>query len=348
MLFHEVYGSYYNVVAGILTEAVRGDLSGARIRKIIEEKAYLESGTAIPKALEKGAWPLIRKNYTTPVRHVPTMPLTLLQKQWMKAICQDPRVRLFDPPLQELEGVEPLFEPDFFVWYDRYADGDPYEEPLYQEHFRLVLLALRERRGLRIGYRGRRFRHNQVYFPERLEYSSKDDKFRLLAHSPSGKPYAIRLASMSEVSLTESPAEAEGSLALQPDISETSMAGSPAEAEGRTDAQPDASETSRAEHPAAAGSGFRPSKETVILELVDERNALERAMIHFSDLEKETVKLDDIHYRITLRYRKDDETEILIRVLSFGPKVKVVAPESFIHLIRERLEMQKRFNVMVQ
>lgn len=299
MLFNEVYGSYYNVVAGILAEAVRGELSGERIRRIIEEKAYLESSISIPEALEKEKWPLIRKDYTTPVRNIPTMPLTKLQKQWMKAICQDPRVHLFDPPLKELEDVEPLFEPDFFVWFDRYADGDPYEDDLYQEHFRMVLLALKEGRGLRIKYRGRRSCHDQVYIPEKLEYSSKDDKFRLIAHSSKGTTYVIRMAGILEVGLTETA-----------DISE---------------------------------AGAAAVKKTVVLELVDERNALERAMIHFSDLEKETLKLDDTHYRIRLRYRKDDETEILIRILSFGPKVQVSSPDSFIHMIRERLAMQKRF-----
>ena len=303
MLFNEVYGSYYNVIAGILSEAVRGELSKERIRKIIEEKGYLESGISVPKALEKGKWPLIRKDYTTPVRHIPTLPLTTLQKQWMKAVCQDPRIRLIDPPLQDLEDVEPLFEQDFFVWFDRHSDRDPYEDSLYKEHFRLVLLALRENRKLRIRYRGRKYRHDQLYIPEKLEYSSKDDKFRLIAHSSRGTLYMIRLASIREVSLAEKVTPGEKQTAVRKDAA--------------------------------------VRKETVVLELVDERNALERAMIHFSDLEKETVRLDDTHYRITLRYRKEDETEILIRVLSFGPMVRVTAPEPFIALIRQKLIRQK-------
>ena len=305
MLFNEVYGSYYNVIAGILAEAVRGELSKERIRKIIEGKGYLESGISVPKALEKGKWPLIRKDYTTPVRHIPTLPLTTMQKQWMKAVCQDPRVRLFDPPLQDLEDVEPLFEPDFFVWFDRHSDRDPYEDSLYKEHFRMVLLALRENRRLRIRYRGRKYRHDQLYIPEKLEYSSKDDKFRLIAHSSRGTLYMIRLASIREISLAEKVTPGEKQTAVRKDAA--------------------------------------VRKETVVLELVDERNALERAMIHFSDFEKETEKLDDTHYRITLRYRKGDETEILIRVLSFGSKVRVSSPNSFISLIKERLQMQKRF-----
>ena len=36
-----------------------------------------------------------------------------------------------------------------------------------------------------------------------------------------------------------------------------------------------------------------------------------------------------------------DETEIVIRVLSFGPYVKVLEPEGFVNLIKERLISQK-------
>ena len=76
------------------------------------------------------------------------------------------------------------------------------------------------------------------------------------------------------------------------------------------------------------------------MDLYDSRNALERAMLHFTDLEKETERIDDRHYRITLNYKQGDETEILIRVLSFGPVLKVTAPESMVSQIRERLDRQ--------
>ena len=76
------------------------------------------------------------------------------------------------------------------------------------------------------------------------------------------------------------------------------------------------------------------------MELYDTRNALERAMLHFSDLEKETERIDDRRYRITLHYRQGDETEILIRILSFGPVLKVIEPEGMVAQIRERLAKQ--------
>ena len=82
-------------------------------------------------------------------------------------------------------------------------------------------------------------------------------------------------------------------------------------------------------------------KETVVFQLTDERNALERALMHFAHFEKQAEKLTDNQYRITVTYDKDDETELLIRVLSFGPMIKVTSPDSFINLIKERLIKQK-------
>ena len=76
------------------------------------------------------------------------------------------------------------------------------------------------------------------------------------------------------------------------------------------------------------------------MELFDVRYALERAMLHFSDLEKETERIDNRHYRITLKYKQGDETEILIRVLAFGPVLKVIEPESMVRQIRQRLARQ--------
>ena len=87
-----------------------------------------------------------------------------------------------------------------------------------------------------------------------------------------------------------------------------------------------------------------PESASITVELTDERNCLERFMMNFSHLEKQAQKLDDLHYRITLKYDKDDETEILIRILSFGPKVKVIEPDYFISLIRQRLEKQEKLN----
>jgi len=43
---------------------------------------------------------------------------------------------------------------------------------------------------------------------------------------------------------------------------------------------------------------------------------------------------------LTVQYDKGDETEMLFRVLSFGPTVKVREPEAFKELIRKKLREQ--------
>lgn len=82
-------------------------------------------------------------------------------------------------------------------------------------------------------------------------------------------------------------------------------------------------------------------KREVVFEVNDERRTLERALLHFAHFEKQAEKLDEKHYKITVSYDKDDETEIVIRILSFGPMLKVVAPAHFKNLIKERLMRQK-------
>lgn len=300
MLFSEIYGSYYNAVASILAEAVRGDLKKQDMYDIINRRAFAESMLSIPQALESGEWPLVTPDMKTPLQAEPKMPLTTLQKRWLKALLSDPRIRLFDVSEQGLEDVEPLYEPGTIVNFDQFSDGDPYEDDKYVEHFRMILQAIREKRKLRISFTGGKgVPHCWTCVPLGIEYSSRDDKFRMLTPGRWGTNI-INIARITECELL-----------------------------GAFDAE-------EARAPELA-------KRAVTMELTDERNALERAMLQFSHLEKETVRLDDNRYEVTLKYREDEETELLIRILGFGPMVKVTQPEHFKDLIRERLEKQKRF-----
>jgi len=80
---------------------------------------------------------------------------------------------------------------------------------------------------------------------------------------------------------------------------------------------------------------------TVTAEITDERNTLERAMLHFAHFEKQVKRIDERRYLLCLRYYESDETELVIRMLSFGPYIKVLAPDRFVSLMRERLIAQK-------
>ncbi len=298
MPFSEVYGSYFNVVAEILKEAVSGALTDRRLTEIIMEKAFAESVFSIPHALKSGEWPLLDEKLNTQLRHSPTMPLTILQKRWMKALLSDPRICLFSPSAEGFEDVEPLYKQDVFVFFDRYSDGDPYEDANYKAHFQVILRALREKQGLYIRFNDKDGeRHSLTCIPLRLEYSAKDDKFRLIGAS-SKNAWIINLARIRCCKLLGAYGD-------------------------------------------SCRKNSEPKKKELVLELMDERNALERAMLNFSHLEKETERLDNGRYRITLKYEWEDETELIIRVLSFGPMLRAVSPEHFVNKIKERLSKQK-------
>lgn len=300
MLFSEIYGSYFNVVAAVLAEAADGTLTANRMTAIVQEKAFAESTLSIPAALKSENWPLLDSDLKSALQHKPTMPLTALQKRWLKALLDDPRIALFDPDTTGLEDVEPLYQRDTFVFFDQYADGDPYGDPVYIANFRTVLKAIREMRKLRIRFHGHTgARHSFECVPYRLEYSAKDDKFRLLA---TGKR-RLNTINMARVRSCELLDEYDPKGITLP--------------------------------------GERLAELTILLH--DERNGLERVLLHFSHFEKETLKLDNRLYQIKLRYDKDDETELLIRVLSFGPVLEVKAPDRFRHLMQNRIRKQLAF-----
>ena len=146
MVFSEIYGTYFQVVAEILELASREPVSEKKVREIVEEKAFAESILTIPAALKDGRWPFLDGTGKSLLKHAPSMPMTMLEKRWLKSLTLDPRIALFRPSQAGLEDVEPLFTPDMFVYFDRYADGDPYGDWRYVEHFRMVLTALKERR----------------------------------------------------------------------------------------------------------------------------------------------------------------------------------------------------------
>ena len=300
MLFSEVYGSYYKAVSSVLECAVKDNLIGRKLTQIVRKEAFGESTLTIPEAMQDGNWGLLESDYRTPIRNIPTKPLTILEKRWLKALLSDPRIKLFNPDTSGLADVKPLYDQGTFVYFDRYEDGDPYQDEKYVEHFRTILTAMKEKRKIRVRFQGRReARHVFVCIPYHLEYSPKDDKFRLITFVK-GNLLTVNVGRIHSVKVMEAYTEDE----------------------------------------------FCPAalrERSLVLELTDDRNALERAMLHFSDLEKETVKIDRKHYRITIWYKKDDETEILIRILSFGPVLKVVEPAAMVDQIVQRLDRQLQY-----
>lgn len=299
MLFHEIYGSYYRATAAILRQAARGALTGRELTALVQRHGFGESLLTIPDALRGERWLLLHRDLSSALTGEPELPLTTLEKRWMKALLLDPRIQLFDADPTGLEEVEPLFTPDQVVCYDRYTNGDDFQDPGYIARFRTILRALREKSALYVRFQTGKVKKTQlVVTPHHLEYSEKDDRFRLVAAS-ARRRWIINLGRLEACALSASE---------------------------RYSPLPEA------------------DMEQVTFELTDRRNALERVLLHFSHLEKETKRLDEDRYRVTLRYNREDETEMVIRILSFGPVLRVVEPEHMIALLRRRVERQRQLN----
>jgi len=298
MIFNEIYSAYYNTVAKIIACIINGNADEKTINKIVDENAFGESMLTVLPSLKSEKWQLVKADMTTPLRHIPAMPLTTIQKQWLKAISLDPRIKLFGIEFDGLDDVEPLFTSEDYYIYDKYMDGDPYEEEAYIQRFKTILSALNEKKPLKIQMVNRKGNIvSMTVMPQHLEYSEKDDKFRLIS---TGCRYGgiVNLARLTTCEKCNTFGYATHHISME-------------------------------------------SKESLTLRIFDERNALERTLLHFAHFEKRVERIDAKKYLVHIKYNKSDETEMVIRILSFGPMVEVVEPEGFKKLIIARLKSQK-------
>lgn len=353
-LFSEIYNCYFLVVRRILEAAADELLTEKEISALAAKYGYEETALAIvPKLIRKdllshcgseeykeasshfqsaevGEWDLLSAidgGFRSKVKQPQPLPLTGLQKSWLRAVMADPRFRLFfsDQVCREIDAAtvntEPLFCWEDFRYFDRYGDGDPFDSAMYRRHFHALLGAIHDHRMLRIEYYSRKNHMISCrYIPRRIEYSSKDDKFRLLAipvyrDGSRGDLFFLNIARILQIQdmdmadgdwLDSDEGEKDSSHILSAEDMEESLCPEP-----------------------------------VLLEISNERNALERTMLHFACYRKQTERLGDSgKYLCKIYYREEMEMELLIQVLSFGPAVKVLGPEPFLKQIRERVHRQ--------
>lgn len=317
-LFSEVYGRYYQALYHVLRAAERA-LDRQALERIVAERGFGESRLHLLPRIMRGDWNLLEKTpdgYRSRIRPI-ERPLTYLEKAWLKSILRDERMRLFLEAddlraLEEaLEDVRPLFYAEDFLYFDRFSDGDPYGDAIYRQNFKTILRALKAGESVWIAYETRRgYRGEGEYLPCRMIYSEKDDKFRV-----SVIPRGTRAgAPMATLNLAR--------------VQSAALAGN---AEVRRLA------------------GAARAKRFIRMEISKERNALERCMLHFSCYEKRTEYHEETgRYLCTIFYEAEDEPDVLIQVLSFGPVIRVTEPAAFVSQIRARVLRQADFTAGIK
>lgn len=326
-LFTEIYNCYYQIVSEICTAAQDKPISEKNMLALAARFGFEESGYRIvPKLIAN--WNLLeetKEGYLSKIDNPANIPLTTLQKSWLKSILTDKYIPLFLDPEQidilnaYLKDIDALFAPEYFHYYDRFSDGDDCSSPAYVSHFRTLLQAIRDKRFVTIRFYSRKGDAVcHTYLPCRIEYSAKNDKFRLLAviekrgnidqnncniNKKIGKIETLNLSRIESLSLTDR---------FYPEVIDLQKA--------------------------LQDSYY---KEPVKLLITTKRNTLERTMLHFANYEKQTRKIDETTYECDIYYNSMMETELLIEILSFGPTVKVLGPGDFLLKIKHRISRQQ-------
>lgn len=316
-LFSKIYSCYYQVVERILEEALLNPVTEKQITELIQKYGFAESVLTILPALTSQRWALLsleKDGYHSRLKQKLRVPMTTLQKSWLKAVLLDKRIRLFlssgeiEKIHMDLNAIPPLFYPDDFHYFDRCADSDPYEAPCYQTIFRQIQTAILKKELLEVVYSStkKKPKTNRI-LPCFLEYSSQDDKFRFIGiRIAGGKPSDTVTMNLSRI------------ISCQP-----------------------ASQNVPFTADAETLLSIPKSREPVVIRISGRRNSLERCMLHFARYEKWTEYEEaENSYLCSIYYDKQDEPALLIDILSFGPVIQVLSPNSFLKQIRKRVQKQ--------
>lgn len=323
-IFSEICGAYFRAAASLLAKH-GAPLTEADVYKAVERHGFRDSALFLPKKLfpqkDGSDWGLLRKteNGFVPItKNPPPAILSGLQKSWLKAKLADPRFALFlsdreiERLSEKLKDVRPLYKPEHFRFFDRFNDGDDFQSPEYREHFRALLSAVKSHEALMIGYlSGHGNSMNAIVLPLKLEYSAKNDKFRVYCRTVTNG--ILRGGITINVGRIRS---------LEPTGKRFTKTAADANAMNRFFSD-------------------RRAPEPVTVFVKPERNAPERFLMEFANYEKRTERDPETgSLTVNIFYDRADETELLILLLSFGAAVEILSPKIFRDQAAERIKRQ--------
>lgn len=311
-LFNPIYSTYYLISRKLIEKYVKSQRTPFKkeeIEQIIKETAYIEAPGELYDIIYNSnedlttifSYSTKTKELSSSIKKVPEFPLSTIELRFLAAILQDKRVRMFmnDKTVQaietKLENVLPLWKTENVKYFDQNKDSDPFENPDYRNLFQTILRAINTKQYLHLVYGRKNF--STIYTPIHLDYSQKDDTFRLFVKEIK---YPINLRNIKECNITtESPTSEEESTEY----------------------------------------------ETLKVEIFDNTKThyhFNRAIRQFSYFKKSCKKNEkDNTYEMSVDYDTSDESEIVIKVLMFGPNMKVLEPQSVIDEINYRVTRQK-------
>lgn len=242
------------------------------------------------------------------------IPLTAWELRWLCTVLHDDKMRLFLSPdtINKLlllipDNIKPINVSDIIV-FDRYHSIS--HEP-QAEVFRAIVSALHKCVRLKIRYidgKGRKYKG--TYCPLHIEYSKRDDRFRLYVVDDASK--RVRIMNI----------------------------------DGITGINSCGSSFDPNDYQKMLSDFLQENSGSITIEFFDTKNIPDRLLNEFAPWRKrcELINPKTKLYRFTLYYHKYDEVDVLIRLMSYGPFIRFVDKDHFIYMeLMKRIERQNEF-----
>ncbi len=310
-LFSEIYNRYFGIVNLLLSK--KGPITKKLLQDTVQKNGFGESLLFLLPRLSANEWELFEEKdgvYHSRIKGGVKQPLSRLQKRWLKAVLEDPRAGLFleKEQIKKIKGSLQEVQPLFTYQDFYYFDRFSDGDDYAKESYRQHFRTI-------LGA----IRNGQML---RILYQARRGRNTKLLVRPYYLEYSVKN-------------DCYRLLCRRGNQRHTLRVSRMQKVEiGENAADVDGMKRKEKE----------PEKVTLIVK--DERNAMERVMLQFADYRKNTVRLEDNRYRCEIFYDKDDETELLIEILSFGPMLQVIGNEQFIKLVQERLKKQAALTSM--
>jgi len=247
------------------------------------------------------------------------MPLSSIEMQWMNNILHHPLAKCFltqDEIARLLERIPDngLFDVNSPLLYDQFIDlDDILSTDGHAIAVSTLLAAIRENKKVALTYVSQYNRKSTWYcYPSHLEYSKRDNCFRLYALTEKKKVRVFNLERVQNVLIVDSGIAKE-------EIAEKIVE-------------------------------FERENERHLVVLFSERkNIPDKILTEFSPWKKSCIKAGKDKYRMSLVYDADDSREIVVRLLSYGADIFVADDDGTVrHELIKRLEKQLGLNRLLE
>lgn len=219
------------------------------------------------------------------------LPLTKIEIQWLKYCVNNPKAKLFleENQLSKLKEIFTVEENDLPIssinYYDKFkSHNEIADTDIYIDNFKKIVKAFTDDKVVKINYKSVNNSTRTVNIGL-LEYSNKDDKFRIHCK----KENSVSIYNLEKINSVEILSDSYDRNLAEKNIKNYIL----------------------------------NQRKEITLEFTNVKNIPDRLLTEFTPWEKLCTRLDD-RYNVTIKYDKQDSLEIVTRLLPYGKNIKIL------------------------